>query len=328
MRRRGVIKAVAASLSGWPSAVALAQKPALKVPVIGFLHPGLSDGSSVTFAAMKDGLRDIGYIDGETIKIEARWGQGRPEALSSFARELIGLKVDVLVAVGPPAIVAARGATAYVPIIALDLDSDPVASGFIESLARPGRNVTGIFLDAPALGGKWLQLIGEVVPRPSKIAVLWDSTSGRYQLDAIETVAKEMSVDVEIIEFHVMAEVEAALDATLRHGPQALVQLSSALVNMLGHQIVTASMKYNVPGISPFRSFPQSGGLMSYGPDLPHMFRRAAPYISKILNGAKASDLPIERPTKFEFVVNLKASKALGLDFPSKLLSTADDVIE
>jgi len=328
MQRRDFIKAVAASAAGWPLAVAQAQQRARTVPVVGFLHPGLSDGSSITFAALKDGLREIGYIDGETIKIETRWGQGRPETLSSFARELIALKVNVLVAIGRPAVIAATEIAADVPIIGLDLESDPVGSGFVESLAKPGKNLTGLFLDAPNLCGKWLQLIGEVVPSLSRIAVLWDATTGTYQLDAIKDAAKALFANVAVIEFRDLAEVDPALDATFNQRRQALIQLTSPLINMLGKQIASASIKHDVPGISPFRSFPQSGGLMSYGPDLQHMFKRAAPYVSRILDGAKVSDLPIERPTKFEFVVNLKAARTLGVAVPPTILATADEVIE
>jgi putative ABC transport system substrate-binding protein len=215
-----------------------------------------------------------------------------------------------------------------VPIIALDLESDPVASGFAQNIAKPGQNLTGLFLDAPTLCGKWLQLIDEVVPRVSRIAVLWDSTTGPYQLDAIKAAARAKSVEVAVIEFHELKGLDTTLDVALKDRPQALVQLGSPLTNMAADQIVGASRKYGIPGISEFRSFSQSGGLMSYGPDLRHMFRRAAPYVSRILGGTKAADLPIERPTKFELVINLKAAKALGLSIPTTLLATADEVIE
>jgi putative tryptophan/tyrosine transport system substrate-binding protein len=326
MRRRDFIT-LAGGVAAWPLA-ARAEQRTRAVPVIGFLHPGLSDGSSVTYAALIDGLREIGYVDGETIKIEARWGQGKPETMPAFARELAALKVDVIVAIARPAIAAARAATTDIPIIALDLESDPVASGFAKNLAKPSGNLTGLFLDAPTLCGKWLQLIEEVVPRVSRVAVLWDSTTGPYQLDAIKAVAQAKSVDIDVIEFHELKELDRRLDEALKDQPQALIQLGSPLTNMAGEQIVSASRKHGVPGISQFRSFAQSGGLMSYGPDLRHMFRRAAPYISRILAGAKVADLPIERPTKFELVINTKAAKSLRLEIPSKLLFTADEVIE
>jgi putative ABC transport system substrate-binding protein len=327
VKRRDFVTLIGGAAIAWPLAAG-AQQRAQRVPLIGFLHPGLSDGSSVTYAALIDGLREIGYVDGQTVKIEARWGQGKPDTMPPFARELVALKVEALIAVARPAIAAARAASHDVPIIALDLESDPVASGFAQNIAKPGQNLTGLFLDAPTLCGKWLQLIDEVVPRVSRIAVLWDSTTGPYQLDAIKAAARAKSVEVAVIEFHELKGLDTTLDVALKDRPQALVQLGSPLTNMAADQIVGASRKYGIPGISEFRSFSQSGGLMSYGPDLRHMFRRAAPYVSRILGGTKAADLPIERPTKYELVINLKAAKALGLSIPTTLLATADEVIE
>ena len=321
-RRRTFITLLGGAAAAWPL-VARAQQ-ARKVPVVGFLNPGFRSG---VWTALIEGLSDIGYVDGQTIKIEPRWAMGRPETLPGLAQELVRLKVDVLIAVARPSIEAVRGATADLPIIAVDLESDPVESGFVASLARPGGNLTGLFLDLPTLCGKWLQLIGEAVPGIATIAVLWDSKTGSHQLNAMKA-ARRMSVDFIIVEFHDSVGLDAALNAGLKERPQALIQLGSPLINQLANRIADTLASYRVPSISPFRSFPQNGGLLSYGPDLANMYRRVAPYVSRILKGAKPSDLPIERPIKFEFVINLKTAKALGITIPQTLQVAADEVIE
>ena len=280
------------------------------------------------FDALRDGLRDVGYVEGETIKVEARWARGRPEILLQLARELTQLRVALLVAAARPSVEAAMAATKEIPIIANDLESDPVASGYVESLAHPGGNLTGLFLDAPTLCSKWLQQIIEIVPNVKKIAVLWDTTTGTYQLDAMKTAAKAQSIDILVMEFRDSAGLERELDLGLKQGPQVVIQLGSPLIRQAGPRVGEILSSRHIPGISQFRSFPDGGGLMSYGPDLTYLYRRLGPYVFKILHGARAADLPIERPTKFELVVNVKAAKALGVTVPLSLLSSADEVIE
>ena len=319
MNRREFITLLGGAAVTWPLA-ARAQQPA-----IGFLNPGFR---SNVWTALIGGLRDIGYVDGETIKIEPRWALGRPETLPGLAQELVRLKAEVIVAVGRPSIEAVRAATTDLPIVAVDLESDPVESGFVASLARPGGNLTGLFLDLPSLCGKWLQLIGEAVPGIAIIAVLWDSKTGSHQLNAMKAAARMMSVDLMAVEFHDSVGLDAALNAGLKERPQVLIQLGSPLINQLANRIADTLASYRVPSISPFRSFPENGGLLSYGPDLTNMYYRVAPYVSRILKGAKPSDLPIERPIKFEFVINLKTARSLGITIPPTLLALADDVIE
>jgi putative tryptophan/tyrosine transport system substrate-binding protein len=301
---------------------------AQKVPVIGFLHPGFAESGSPVFDALGDGLRDVGYVEGETVKVEARWARGRPEILPQLTQELIQIHADVLVATARPSIEAARAATTDLPIVANDLESDPIASGFVASLAHPGGNLTGLFLDAPTLCGKWLQQISEIVPNVKKIAVLWDATTGTYQLDAIKAAAKTASIDLLVMEFRDSSGMETALELGLKQEPQAVILLGSPLIRQAGRRIAEISSSRLIPGISQFRTFPDGGGLMSYGPDLIHLYRRLGPYLAKILRGAHPADLPIERPTKFEQVINLKAAKALGVKIPASLLASADDVIE
>jgi putative ABC transport system substrate-binding protein len=277
---------------------------------------------------MEGRLRELGYVDGETVKIEVRWGQGRTETLPTFAAELVRLKPAVIVAIGRPSIEAARAATKELPIVALDLESDPIASGYVASWAAPGGNLSGLFLDLPGLTGKWMQLIREVVPEARRIAVLWDATTGEYQLRAISAVAKTASVDLQVLEFRNAASMENALGAGLKERPQALIQLGSPLISQLGKRIAEIVAAHDVPAISQFRSFSEGGGLMSYGPVLSAWFRALGPYVSAILKGAKPATLPVEQPTNFELIVNAKAAAALGIKVPQSILLGADEVIE
>jgi putative tryptophan/tyrosine transport system substrate-binding protein len=324
-RRKFTALLAAASMAR--TAVAQAQE-AQKAPLIGFLHPGFPDSGSPTLNALREGLRDAGYVEGETVKVDARWGRGKPEVLPQLAKELIQLRAAILVPTARASIEAARAATTTLPIVANDLESDPVASGYVQSLAHPGGNLTGLFLDAPTLCGKWLQQIGDIVPNVTKIAALWDVTTGTYQLDSIKGAAKAKSIDLLVMEFSDSAGLEAALKLGLKQGPQAVIQLGSPLTRQAGPRVAEILSTHRMPGISPFRTFPDGGGLMSYGPDLAQLFRRVAPYVSKILHGARPADLPIERPTKFELVINLKTAKSLELTIPQSLLVAADEVIE
>jgi putative ABC transport system substrate-binding protein len=303
-----------------------------KIPIIGFLHPGFSEqatGPSQAINHLRDGLTEIGYTEGQTIEIQARWGRGRPETLVGLAEDLVRLRVDILVTVARPSIEAAKAATKDLPIIAVDLESDPVASGFVSSLAAPGGNLTGLFLDLPGLSAKWLQLVREVVPQARRIGVLWDISTGPSQLDAIRIAAKAIPIDLQILEFRDAAGMEDALSTGLKAQPDALIQLGSPLINQAADRVVKFSTERHLPAISPFRSFVEAGGMMSYGPNLPIMFRRALPsYVSKILLGAKPADLPVEEPTNFELVVNLKTARELGITIPPAVFARATEVIE
>jgi putative ABC transport system substrate-binding protein len=301
---------------------------AQKVPVVGLLHPGFPESGSPTIDSVRQGLRDVGYVEGENIRLELRWARGKPEMLLQFAKDLVQLRADVLVATARPSIEAARAATAQLPIVANDLESDPIASGYVANLARPGGNITGLFLDAPGLCSKWLQQIREVLPGVKKIGVLWDATTGKYQLDAIRAAANTMSIDIQVMEYRDSEAMVKALELGLKEAPQAIIQLGSPLIRQGAPRVAQIMSSGGVPGISQFRTFPDAGGLMSYGPDLNHLFRRLGPYVSKILHGARPADLPIERPTKFELVINLRAAKALGIEMPATLLGSADEVIE
>jgi ABC-type uncharacterized transport system substrate-binding protein len=245
-----------------------------------------------------------------------------------LTRELIQLHADVLVPAARPSIEAARAATTDLPIVVADLESDPVASGYVASLAQPGGNLTGLFLDAPTLCGKWLQQINDIVPAVKKIGVLWDSTTGTYQLDAIRAAATTASIDLVVMEFRDSAGLDAALESGLKQAPQAGELTECPRCECPPDGSAESPAGSRIPSISQFRTFPDGGGLMSYGPDLIYLFRRIGPIVGKILRGARPADLPIERPTKFELVINLRAAKALGVTIPNALLATADEVIE
>ena len=328
MRRREFIGLATGAVVGWPLKARAQQ--ARKVPVIGFLTPGFSNatGPGTTIAGLTDGLRKEGYLDGETIRIEARFAEGKPESLAGFAEDLVRLKVDVLVTTARPSIEAAKAATRDIPIVALDLESDPVASGYVASLAAPGGNITGLFLDAPDLTGKWLQLVRDVVPDARRIAVLWDANTGEYQLRAFFAAAKATAVDVQVIEFRNSTAMEPALTSGLKEQPQALIALGSPIINLLTNRIAEIATTHRTPSVSLFRSFPDSGGLMSYGPILPVWFQHLGRYVANILKGAKPAEVPVYRPNDFQLILNLKAAMALGITFSSSLLAQANEVIE
>ncbi len=326
MRRREFFGLLAGAATAWPT-VARAQR-VQKVPIIGFIHPGFPEVGSLVLDSMREGFRETGYVDGETIMLEARWAHGQPEALPQLIQELIQLGADVLVPTARPSIEAARAATTTLPIVANDLESDPIASGYVASLARPGGNLTGVFLDAPTLCSKWLQYIGDVVPHVKKVGVLWDVTTGTFQLDALKVAAKAISVDLLILEFDNAVKLEVALRRCLAEKPGAVVQLGSPLIRQGAPRIAEVLSSHRIPAISQFRTYPDGGGLMSYGPDLAHLWRRVSNQVSRVLRGTLPAELPIERPIKFELVINLKAAQSLEVTVPASLLATADYVIE
>jgi putative ABC transport system substrate-binding protein len=283
----------------------------------------------LTVDTARQGLRDLGYIDGQTIMWEVRFAGGKPEAYPAFAADLVGRKVDVLLVSGPAAVRAARDATDTIPIVALDLESDPVSAGFARSFARPGGNMTGLFLDQPGLTGKWLELIGEAVPVARRIAVLRDMSTGPWQLAAIKAAAEKLRIELVVLEIRSPEELNNAVEVGVKDGSRALVQLSSPLFDgPLAARTADLTAKYRLPAISMFRRFADAGGLMSYGPNQLEFYKRLATYLDKILKGAKPAELPIEQPKTFDLVINLKTAKALGLAMPQSLLQRADDVIQ
>jgi len=286
-----------------------------------------------TVRAFVHGLRDLGFVEGRNIVIERRSAEGQPDRIPALVQEMVNLKVDVLVTAGSPMSDAARRATATIPVVAVAA-RDPVAMGLATSLARPGGNLTGLTLDAGAtLDGKRLELLKAAVPSASRIAVIRPRPrTGRPVWDPdIEAAARAMGLTLQLVAVDDPEEFKAAFTAIARDGAQAIFVPAGAPL-YLGPQarrlIIDFAAKHGLPTVAPWREFPESGGLMSYGPDNADLFRRAATYVVKILKGAKPADLPIEQPTKFEFVINMKTAKALGLTIPKSLLLRADEVIE
>jgi len=305
-------------------------QPIHKIATIGILHSSpAATFSSTGITAIRKGLRDLGYIEGQDIVLEFRSAAGGPEQLPGHAVELVGLNADVIVAIGPTAVRAARDATSVLPIVAMDLETDPVASGFARSLGQPGGNITGLFMGSE-LAGKSLELLRAVVPEIQNVGVLWDSGTGSAQLAAVKATAQGIAVKLQVLEIRNAADLDVALGAGMNGDAKALMILSSPLVGSTvnSKRIAVFAASNRLPAISPFRSFTEAGGLMSYGPSILDVYRNTSTFVDKILKGAKPGDLPIEQPTKFELVINLKASKALGLTIPQSLLLRADEVTQ
>jgi putative ABC transport system substrate-binding protein len=322
MRRRQFIAALASAVS-WPSAVR-AQQPVGKVPRIGLLQ-GVQNENPAAFI---QGLRDAGYIDGQNARIETRFFATAFDRLGEFANDLVGLQCDVIVAGAPYAIRAAMTATQTIPIVGIDLESDPVASGWAAGFGRPGGNLTGLFLDIPELGGKQIELLKEAVPILARLAVLWDSTIGAVQFRATEAAGRTTGIKLQSLPIQKTGDISDAFDRAVSERVDGLVILSSPLI--LGERtlITDLALKTRLPTISLFTLFPRSGGLLAYGPNLPDMYKRAATVVDRILKGASVGGMPIERPSRFDLVINLKTAKSLGLTIPPALLVRADEVIE
>jgi putative ABC transport system substrate-binding protein len=324
LRRTKMAMLAGAVFAPW----SLQAQQAKKIPIVGYLHPGLQALGSATMEALRRDMKKQGFVDGQTVHIEERWGEGKPERLQQGARDLVAQSPDVIVAVARPSIEAVLALSDTVPIVIADLENDPVAMGWAESVARPGKNVTGMILDAPAICGKWLQQLSELVPNLHKAGELWDVSTGTHQRDAFTKAATAATIETSLIEYHGPATIDSVVDAGLKPDMQALFLLGSPLVYQSGARIADVLTRHRLPGISPFRTFADNGGLVSYGPDILALYRRVVPFVVKLLRGVRPSELPFEEPTKFEFVINLKAAKALGLTVSPNLLASADEVIE
>jgi putative tryptophan/tyrosine transport system substrate-binding protein len=280
--------------------------------------------------AFRDGLRELGYVEGKNIQLEIRWGEGRLERLPSLAAELVALNVDVIVAATSPAVAAARQATRTIPIV-MPLSSDPVGDGLVASLARPGGNITGLSVMSPELGEKRVQLLREMFPGASHaVAVLWNPAyvGMRARFEQAKSVAPTVGLTVRSVEVRDTGDLALAFESIIHEHPDALLLLVDPFTLSQRARIVEFAAKERLPAIYEARDFVDAGGLMSYGPLSIDLFRRTATYVDKILRRAKPGDLPIEQPTKFELVVNLKTAKALGITVPQSLLLRADEVIQ
>jgi putative ABC transport system substrate-binding protein len=303
--------------------LAEAQQPTKKVPRIGFLASRSPTSSSSVTEAFRQGLRELGYVEGQNIRIEYRHAEGKPDRFLDLATELLRLKVDVIVTSSTPGVLAAKKASSTIPIVFGSIN-DPVASGLVASLARPGGNATGLTNFSPVLGGKRLELLKETVPKVTRVAHLWNPDSPGSEMQA---AAQALGLQIQSLEVRSANDFDSAFEAVLRGPAHAFVTSPNPFIDTHLKRIVDFATKSRLPAIYPNRIHVDAGGLMSYAPDLDANFRRAATYVDKILKGAKPADLPVEQPTKFELAINLKAAKQIGLTIPPNVLARADRVI-
>ena len=323
MKRRDFIKIIAGSAAGSPFAGHAQQPPKWR---IGFLHQSPSAIVTRRIAAFREGLGPAG--EAANAEIVERAANNQIDDLPAMAADLVGQGVQAICAVAPAAVRATRGATLSVPIVALDLESDPVANGWAASLARPGGNVTGIFLDLPGFSAKTLQLLREAVPGNARVAVLWHPASGPLQLETVRTAAAALNVTLEVFEVSRPSDFDGAFQAMAKSQAAGVLMLSSPLFAGNPKVLADLALRNRLPAINIFPDFAENGGLIGYGPDLQSLFTQAGVLTRKILQGTSVGDLPVERPTRFRLVANLKTASALGITLPTSILLSADEVIE
>jgi putative tryptophan/tyrosine transport system substrate-binding protein len=306
-------------------------QPAQKLPRVGYLNPGSQSNPlrQRRLEAFRQGLSELGYVEGQNIAIESRWAEGQYDRYPALAADLVRLKVDVIVALGGAATQAAQQATRTIPIV-MSLVNDPVGSGLVPNLARPGGNITGTSVMAPELVGKQLEVLKEIVPKVSRVALLRnpDNPATAAQLQQAEAAARALGVRLQTLEARGPQEIDNAFAAMTKERAGALLILADAVfVNQL-RQIAELAAKRRLPAIYVGTEYAEAGGLMGYSANFLDLERRAATYVDKLLKGAKPSDLPVEQPTKFELVINLRTAKAIGLTIPPSLLQRADQIID
>jgi putative ABC transport system substrate-binding protein len=329
MRRREFITLIGGATAVWPF-VAHAQQPSrYRIGHLAIAAPtDTPPPPPANWDAFVKGLREAGYIEGGNIAFEHRSAHDHPELFPNLALELASLKVDVIFARGTWALAAAKSATRTIPIAGIDLEIDPVEAGLVESIARPGGNLTGMFLDLAELSGKHLQILKEIIPGTSRVAILGNPDLNAPQIRELERVAQSLAMQTQVLWMRNVTDLDGAFDAAKNWRANALIVLSNPLSLAYRVQIADVAAKAGLPTIYLYRAHAGAGGLLSYGPDLPDMFRRCGVYVGRILGGTKPADLPIERPARFELVVNLRTAKALGITIPATILVRADEVIE
>jgi putative ABC transport system substrate-binding protein len=329
MRRRAFITLLGGAAATWPLA-ARAQRGE-RVRRIGVLMTLAADDpeGQTRLVAFVQGLQQLGWTVGRNMRIDTRWAAGDAERIRKYAAELIALSPDVILAAGGPTVGPLQQATHAVSIV-FAIVTDPVGAGYVESLARPGGNTTGFMNLEYGISGKWLELLKEIAPRVTRVAVLRDSAlaSGIGQLGALQGAAPSLGVEVTPLGVRSAGEIERGIKAFARGSNDGLIVTGSALAFVNRDLIVTLAARHKLPAVYNERSFVAAGGLISYGADLVDQCRRAAGYVDRILRGEKPSDLPVQAPVKYELVINLKTAKALGLDLPTSVLARADEVIE
>ncbi len=305
-----------------------AQQPT-KIPRIGYLGGASPSANAARIEAFRQGLRELGYVEGKNIVIEERYAEGKLDRLPALAAELVRLKVDVIVTGGPASTRLAKEATVTIPIV-MAFDNDPVSSGFVASLARPGGNITGSSTLYPEISGKQLEFLKEIVPRLSRVAVLGSSTNpGNAQaLRETELAARALAVQLQYLDVLGPKDIETVFRAASKGRADALLALTNPVLNEHRKALADLAIKNRLPGMYQASEYVEAGGLMTYGASITDLFRRTATYVDKILKGAKPADLPVQQPIKFEFVINLKTAKQIGLTIPQSVLYRADKVIK
>ena len=300
-----------------------------RIPAIGYLNASSSSMNAARDQAFRQGLRELGYVDGKNIIVEWRYGERKSDRLPALAAELVHLKVDAIVTGGPTTTRAAKEATSRIPII-MTQDTDPVGNGFVASLARPGANITGLSTLAPEISGKQLELLNEIVPKLSRVAVLGTSSNpGNGQaLRQAEVAADVFGVKLQYLDVLGASDIEPVFRAASKGRADAVLALGSPILNSYRAQLIQLATKSRIPAICPWPEIVEEGGLITYGVSYNYLHHRAATYVDKILKGARPADLPVEQATKFELVINLKTAKQIGLTIPPAVLARADKVIK
>ncbi len=327
MERRAFLGTLAGALLATP--LAAEAQPAAKVYRIAFLGPGSASSQHYRVEALRGGLRDLGYLEGKNIASEYRWAEGRFDRLSGLAAELVRLKVDIIVTGGTASTQAAMRATTTIPIVMVGT-GDPLRAGLVASLDRPGGNVTGLTQLGAEVAGKRLQILKDAVPNVARVAFLWNRANASHvtYFEELQGAARGLGLTLQSVEVREPQEVERAFAGMMRERPDALIVTADSAHELRQAWIVDFTAKRRLPAMYQLKEYVAAGGLMSYGTSITDQYRRAATYVDKILKGAKPADLPVEQPTKYEFVINLKTAKALGLTIPPSLLARADEVIQ
>jgi putative ABC transport system substrate-binding protein len=329
MLRWALALTVALTLGMLVAPLTAGAQPAAKVPRIGVLHPGTPAAVSQNVEAFRQGLRERGYVEGQNIVVERRFGDAKPERMAEVAAELVRLKVDVIVTSTDGAIAAVKQQTRTIPIVMAN-STDPVGTGFVASLARPSGNVTGLTSLSPELSAKKLELLKEVVPGLSRVAIMWnpDVRGAVLVYKETQSAAGSLQLQLQSVEVSRADDFERAFSALTTGRAEALIVVNSPFAFAVRDQVASLAQKHRLPSMYGLREYVDAGGLIAYGSNLADGWRRAATYVDKIIKGAKPGDLPVEQPTKFELVINLKTAKALGLTIPPSLLRRADHVIQ
>lgn len=307
---------------------ARAQGTAASRPEVGFLYPGPASAANPRIAAFAEGLRKRGFIDSQNVTIIARTADYDPARVAAYAAELIERKVSAILAVAPKVVQKTRSLTSTIPIVAIDLETDPVKSGLVASLAHPGGNVTGLFFDFPEFSSKWLELLSDIVPNLNRLGVLWDPGTGPVQLDALTAIAVQRGVALTVLKVGQPSGMDAAFQAIVEAKAQAVLMLSSPVFGAIPKQVADLALHYRLPSITLFPEYAEAGGLIAYGTDLLDLFGQSGDIVGKVLAGTSPADLPVERPSRFKLVINLRTAKALGVTISPLLQARADKVID